>query len=310
MSARKPQPTASRARLTVLATADDGAFLAYALELLRSKQRLDREAALEALLARPLAGAHDAFRALYFDLDEDGNKRDQGGPQRSAIVGYLMEQGRPADADIAIRACETTEIVFGDDVTCGLRSLGLRLLARLVPDELPYYAAELLDLPETRAPRDDGEPAATAIHLLAATGNLATLYYWLRGPGRRSPNLIRAFEAFAAVPPQIVRRYVEHEIATAVRQQDETLLTVFAETIVALELDGAYEAIGSILGTKISDELYAYLAMLFAETNRAPLLAILEGHVHRGRRPKLILDALQVRPTEEKQAIINRWQNA
>jgi hypothetical protein len=305
---RKPQPSASRARLTVLASADDDAFLAYALELLRSKQRLDREAALEALAERPLAGAREDLRALYFELDSDGNKLDQGGAQRGAILRFLLESGLPKDADIAIRASETMEIVFGDDVTYNLRSLGLRLLARIAPDELPYYAAELLDLSEDRPPRDDGEPAATAVRLLAATGNLVLLYYWLQGKGRSSPNLVRAFEAFTSAPPEIVRRYVEREIQTALRRQDETLLTVFAETIVELELEGAYEAIGSVLAARTSDELCRYLAMLFAGTNRKPLLDILEEQLHRGRRPTLILEALTVRTTPEQQAIIDRWE--
>jgi hypothetical protein len=308
MPKRKPQPSASRARLTVLASADDDAFLDYALELLRSRQRLDREAALEALVARPLPGARDTLRALYLELDSDGNKLDQGGAQRAAILRYLLEAGLPQDTDVAIRACERTEIVFGDDVTYNLRSLGLRLLARLAPEELPYYAIELLDLDENHPPRDDGEPAATAIRLLAGTGHLATLYYWLRTSGRGSPNLIRAFEAFTDAPPDIVRRYVEHEITTAVRRQDETLLTVFAETIIELELEAAYDAIGSVLASKISDELYSYLAMLFAGTNRRPLLAILEGQLNGGRRPKLILEALRVRTTPEQQAILDRWE--
>jgi hypothetical protein len=312
MPARKPQPTASRARLTVLAAADDDAFLAYALELLRSKQRLDREAALEALAERPIADARGHLRTLYFELDSDGNKLDQGGAQRAAILRFLLAAGLPRDADIAIRASETTEIVFGDDVTCNLRSLGLRLLARIAPDELPYYAVELLDLSEDRPPRDDGEPAATAIRLLAATGHLTTLYYWLRGPVHGPPNstnLIRAFEAFTSAPPEIVRRYVEREIATAVRRQDETLLTVFAEAVVELELEGAYDAIGSILAARTTDELCRYLAMLLAGTNRKPLLAILEEQLFHGRRPKLILEALRVRTTPEQQAIIDRWES-
>jgi hypothetical protein len=157
-------------------------------------------------------------------------------------------------------------------------------------------------------PRDAGEPAATALRLLAATGNLAAIYQWLIGPGRGSPNLVRAFEAFSEAPPEIVRRYVQGEVAVALRREDETLLTVFAEAIVQLELEGAYGGISMIMAAKISDELYAYLAVLCAGTNRAPLLAILERELHAGRRPKLIVEALRVRTTDEQQAIIERWE--
>jgi hypothetical protein len=305
---RKPRASVDRARLKVLGAADEGAFLTFVLELLASSQRLDREAALESLVERPVIGARDAVRRLYLQLDEDGAKRDQGATQRSAIVRYLMEHPHPGDADIAARASERVEIMFGEDVTYGLRALGLRLLARVSPDAMPYYAVELLDPPEGHQPRDDGEPATTAIRLLAGTGHLALLYYWLRTSGRSSTNLVRAFEAFTDAPPEIVRRYVEQEIATAVRRQDEQLLTVFAETIVQLELDDAYAAIGSLFAARITDELYSYLAMLFAATNRKPLLAILEEQLHRGRRPSLIVEALRVRPTDEQRAIIERWE--
>ena len=133
MPPRKPRPSADRARLKVLAAADDAAFLAFALELLASDQRLDREAALEALAERPLAGARDAARALYFDLDADGLKRDQGALQRGAIVQILRATGDVRDAEIAVRAADTREVVFGEDITWRLRVQGLIMLAELAP---------------------------------------------------------------------------------------------------------------------------------------------------------------------------------
>jgi hypothetical protein len=148
----------------------------------------------------------------------------------------------------------------------------------------------------------------SSYRLLSATGNFAAIYQWLLGPGHGSPNLVRAFEAFSEAPPEIVRRYVEREVTVALRREDETLLTVFAETIVQLELAGAYGAISMMMAAKISDELYAYLAMLCAGTNRSPLLALLEQQLHAGRRPNLILDALHVRTTDEQRAIIERWE--
>ena len=308
--ARKQRPSIDRARLKVLASADDAAFLGFVMELLASPKRLDREAALEALVERPLPAARDALRTLYADLDDDGAKRDQGAPQRTAILRYLMAQPLPGDADIAARASETVEILLGDDVTAGLRALGLRLLAHVAPDVLPFYAVEQLAESERQrsVPRDDGEPTATALRLLAATGNFPALYQWLLGPGHGSPNLVRAFEAFSDAPPAIIRRYVGREVTVALRRDDETLLTVFAETIVQLELGDAYEVIGHMMVAKVSDELYAYLAMLCAGTNRPPLLTILEQQLHTGRRPQLILEALRVRTTDEQRSIIKRWE--
>lgn len=307
MSPRKPRPSADRARLKVLAAADDAAFLAFALDLLASDQRLDREAALEAIVERPLPGARDALRALYVDLDADGLKRDQGALQRGAIVQILRAIADVRDAGIAVRAADTHEVAFGEDITWRLRAQGLIMLAGLAPELFPYYAIEHLDdvtLTET-------EPAGTAFQLLAATENFAPIYGWLRSPSRPgSPQLVaRVFELFAAAHASIVRRFVEHEAASAVRRQDEAMCTVLAEAIVQLELEASYPTLATLLGAKISGELYAYLALLLAATNRPPLLTILEEQLH-GRRPKLIAEALRLRPTPEQQAILDRWERA
>jgi hypothetical protein len=306
MPPRKPRPSADRARLKVLAAADDAAFLAFALDLLASGQRLDREAALEALAERPLAGARDVLRALYFDLDADGLKRDQGALQRGAIVQILRAIADVRDAEIAVRAADTREVAFGEDITWRLRVQGLIMLAELAPALFPYYAIEHLDdvtLTET-------EPAGTAFQLLAATENFAPIYGWLRSPSRpESPQLVaRVFELFAAAPAPIVRGFVEHEAASAIRRQDEALCTVLAEAIVNLELEASYPTLATLFGAKISGELYAYLAMLLAATNRPPLLSILEEQLHGGRRPKLIAEALRLRPTPEQQAFLDRWE--
>lgn len=305
MPTRKRPPNADRARIDVLAAAgDEGAFVEAVRELLQSRQRLDREMALEALVETPAPGTREAVRALYEELDGDGSKRDQGCVMRGNIITILTAIADPRDASVAERAIETREKVFGDDVSYALRARGLRMLARVAPDVLPFYAVEHLD----DYTDYDGEPAATAIRLLAATGNFAALYAWLRGPGMESPNLVRAFDAFTEAPTEIVRRFVDGTIESAMRRQDETLCTVLAESIVNLEIEGLYSALSALMSGRISDELYSYLAMLLAATNRAPLLAVLEEQLNRGRRPKLVLAALQVRPTDEQQAMVARWE--
>jgi len=305
MPSRKPRPNASRARLDVLAVGDDErAFAQVALEMLASSQRLDREAALEALTRRPLPVAREPLRALYGDLDADGTKRDQGCAMRQSIIAILTEIGSPHDIDLAVRAIDTFEKLFGDDVAYALRIRGLQMIARLAPDILAYYAVEHLD----DATAHDDEPAATAIRLLAATGNHAALYQWLRGPGLESPNILRAFDALSDAPPQILRRFVDHALEGAMRRHDEALCTVLAEAVVNLEMESLYPALSELMAQRISDELYRYMAVLLAGTNRAPLLAILEEQLHRGRRPRLVVEALQVRPTDEQRAIVRRWE--
>jgi hypothetical protein len=310
MPPRRPPPSAARARLTVLASADDDAFLAPALALLRSKQRLDREAALEALLERPLDGAHEALCELYLALHADRPRGDGGAFQRGAIVRCLMKQPRRSDAAIGVLASETFEKDSNrDDNTYGLRLLGLQLLAlTLPPDEMRYYAVEHLDDMPAHQPHQT-EPAATAIRLLGETGNYLALYQWLRAADRDAPNLLAAFEALSSGPPVIVSRYIAAQIDDAIARGDEAVCTVFAEAIVKLDIEQAYASVSRMMDARISDELFSYLAVLLASTNRPSLLTILERQLCPGGRSNLVLEALRIRTTPEQQAVIDRWEN-
>jgi hypothetical protein len=291
------------ARLKVLAASDERAFLRAALEMLGGG-RLQREAALAALAERPLPAAREALRAVYFELDADGLKRDQGGAMRVNIVRALAGIRDVRDRDIALRALDAHETAFGEDITWQLRVHGLSLLAEVAPDVFPFYAAEHLD----DASGLDGEPAHTAFRLLAATENYLPLYQWLYASDADSSYVARVFELFSPGPPELVRRYVSSALAGAVRRQDEALCTVLAEAVVNLELEAAYDSLGGLMSSKVSDALYEYLAVLLAGTNRRPLLAILEEQLRHGRRARAVLAALRVRTTPEQQAIIDRYE--
>ena len=96
----------------------------------------------------------------------------------------------------------------------------------------------------------------------------------------------------------------------AVETKDEPLLTKLAETIVERELEDAYPALTSIMQSAISKELYSYLALLLAGTNRPALLSIIDEQMeHDIRRRPAILDALRVRTTPEQAAILKRWED-
>ena len=84
---------------------------------------------------------------------------------------------------------------------------------------------------------------------------------------------------------------------------------MLAETIVQDEITDAYPSLARLMSSKVSDELYNYLAVLLASTNRPPLLAILEEQLHRGRRAKIVADALRIRRTDETAAVLRRWED-
>src|SRR5205809_7890601 len=105
--------------------------------MLASKQRLQREATLDALVEHPLPAVRDAIRALYFELDQDGSKRDQGASMRVAIARILRAIHDTRDVDIAVRAADASEVAFGEDISWRLRVHGLALLAEIAPELFP-----------------------------------------------------------------------------------------------------------------------------------------------------------------------------
>ena len=304
MAAKKRAAAPEASRLMVLATADAAAFRDYALELLASGGRLAREAALGALVERPLPEARLALRSLYFELDRDGMKLDQGALQRTPIVRILGALGDTRDADVATRASGTFETAMGEDMSWQLRALGLRLLAQVAPDLFPYLAVEHLD----DYSGIDGEPANTAFQLLAGSGHYLPIYQWLLASDRDPALVASAFELLGDAPPVVMERYVTRTMEAAIRRAHEPLCTVLAEAIVQREIEAAYPALSELMFAKVSDELYHYLAVLLAGTNHAPLLAILEDQLHRGRHQKVVEAALRIRTTAEQEAILRRWE--
>jgi hypothetical protein len=304
MPPKKRPTTHDVSRLKVLAAGDEAAFAAHVTELLESGDRIAREAALESLAERPLASLRPVLRELYAELASDGAKHDPAARLRSHIVRVLLALADVRDADIAIRAADTYEQATGVDATTPLRSLGLKLVAATAPDLLPYIAAEHVNDQSAFSP----EPANTALQLLAATGHQAAVYQWLFTSDQHEAALVAAaFELLAETPALVVARAIGHIMAGALARQDEWLLTTLAEAIVAREMDALYPEFEALLQSKISDELYSYVALLLASTNRPPLLAILDAQMADVRRRAAIVMALRVRTTPEQAAILRRW---
>jgi hypothetical protein len=307
MPRKRPAPI-DASRLKIIAAAqNDGALLAHVTELIAGGKRQQREAALEALIERPLPDARALLRDLYLELEEDAPKRDAGAIQRSLIIRILRKVCDQRDADIALRASETVETALGQDVTRGLRAMGLMLLADLNVELLAFYAAEHLD--DANYPNEEHEPASTAVQILIDIGEYVAVYHWLRTSGQASPALERLFELFSSAPRGVVQRLAVSLIAQAVARRDERLCTTLAETIIRLELHDAYAALGSMFDARASEELRAYVCLLLARTDNDELLAILEQQLHDHRTRDIALDALRMRDAPKQQAIVARWED-
>jgi hypothetical protein len=303
---KKAATTLALSRLKVLAAGDEDPYRVAVIEVLESSDRLAREAALQALTERPLSGLRDTLRALYLEVDGEGEKRDPAAHLRTLIAKLLAQIEDVRDADIGLRAADTYEMVTGADGTANLRSFGLRLIAATNPDMLPYVAVEHVNDYSEFSP----EPANTALQLLAGSGNQLPVYQWLVSHEAPEPALIEsAVELLTEAPPSLLARLLRRITREAITRRDEPLLTRLAETIIERELEDAYSAIESMFHAAISKELHGFLALLLAGTDREQLLAILERQIESDiRRRSAILDALRVRTTPQQEAILKRWE--
>jgi hypothetical protein len=292
-------------RLKVLAAGDEVPYRDAVSEMLRNGDRLAREAVLETLVERPLPELRGLLRSIYFEIDADGPKHDPAAHVRGSIVRVLLAIADTRDVDIGLRASETCEKVNGTDGTSPLRSLGLRLVAIADPDLMPYIAVEHVSDRSEFSP----EPASTALQLLAGSGHELAVYQWLFSRESHEPELVAAaFELLADAPKTVMSRVIAKILSGAIEREDEWLLTTLSETIVKREMEDVYPALASMLRSRISDELFSYVALLLAATNRRPLLAILDEHMADPRRRAPIVAALRVRTTPEQAAILKRWE--
>jgi hypothetical protein len=195
---------------------------------------------------------------------------------------------------------------MGADCTANLRALGLRIIASADPDLFPFVAVEHIDDSSTFSP----EPANTALQLLAAAGHEVSVYQWIVR-GMHDPALIEAaIDLLRDAPATVMSRCLAQLTKSAIETKDEPLLTKLAETIVERALEDAYPSLSAILQSAISKELYSYLALLLAGTNRPALLSILDEQLENDiRRRPAILDALRVRTTPEQAALLKRWED-
>ena len=237
---------------------------------------------MQSRLERPLPRLREPLRALYFDLDREPEKLDPGAHLRTRIARLLLAGEDPRDVDIALRAVDTYEKSMGADSTSNLRALGLKIIAFADPDLFPYVGAEHINDSSVFSP----EPANTALQLLAASGHEVSVYQWIVS-GTHEPALIEAaIDLLHEAPAIVMSRCLAQLTRNAIEKKDEPLLTKLAETIVERELEDAYASLPSIMGSAISKELYGYLALLLAGTNRPALLAMLEEQLEAGHPPQ------------------------
>ena len=153
------------------ATPDEQA--AYAVRLLDKERDVDVVlAALAVIAEREDPTLRPALLRKYAYCDANGMRRDPGGTVRIALRA-LRPIALPEDVALFERAVSTYEFLFGE-ATGDLRAAGLLALDEADAVLAGYHCVRLLDDPYTSIM--SGEPASTAVRVLASQKQLLPLY--------------------------------------------------------------------------------------------------------------------------------------
>lgn len=198
------------AELSVL---EGDARLAAAVKLMHTSRDLEIvRYAVEILREAESPGLRDDLIEKFTWCQEQPHKRDGGAFIRSAIIRALRPVSAPDDTAMFQQAMLTYEMDGPTEVGADLRSAGLLAMNDVNPDLAANFAARfVLDSQFTFS----GEPATTAMALLASHNNLAPIFgvvSW--GKGRNdvlAEGLRNLTELPAELLPILVERYIESE---------------------------------------------------------------------------------------------------
>lgn len=152
---------------------------AFAVELLSAKNGAEVvRAALDVLAKHTDIRATPALHELYWHYAEKDGKRDPGAYTRTGILKALRPVMGMGDAELIVHAVTTYERYPPnfEEETALLRSAAIVLLSELDDRLAAFFATRLLADGYTEPM--SGEPALTAVRVLAAQGELLPLYFY------------------------------------------------------------------------------------------------------------------------------------
>lgn len=271
--------------------ADSPARVGAATKLLRAARTPDAtQAALTVLSEDAPVGLRAELLAKYAECDADGVKRDPGGAIRIMLLEVLRPLVLPEDTPLLERAAQTYEFLFGE-ATGDLRAAALLTLNEIDHELAAFHCVRLLVDPYTSTM--SGEPALTAVRILAAQEQLLPLYaYVTQASATVADVTAEALRSLVLLPPSLVppliARYRDSE-------DDIVLLGLFDLLLARDDRDEYRETIFDLLSaTKQPTIYYSLVATLVAgrdETTMARLVALSETE-HDATKRAILREAL------------------
>lgn len=205
--------------------------VAKARELVRTAALADvLEAALDALRDAGEPSLRELVLERYAQIAANPVRLDGGAHLRTVLLQALRPLARAEDVAVFESAVLVVEIGYGKDVAQNLRAAALVGISSLDEPRAAWYAARLLD-DRTNVSEVTGQPALTAVQLLAAIGRPELLYLEaLRGGGHPE---VRAecVRQLTSLPPQLLKQLA----ASVLGGGDEARMIGFIDLALAHE---------------------------------------------------------------------------
>jgi hypothetical protein len=210
MSARKAATEPSVRDLRAATDPAERARLAVAM-VERSRDLETLRAALAVLAERADPALRPLLHEKYDWCEASPVKRDSSGFIRAGIVRALQPVVQPADAPLLRRALTTYQMQGLYELCAELRAAALLAMADLDPGTAALFAARFLADPLTSF---SGEPALTAIRLLAAQGRLEPVFALASWETENGQIAGEALRSLVDLDPDLVDLLVERHRAS------------------------------------------------------------------------------------------------
>ncbi len=267
---------------------DTSAQQALAIQIVADgKGGLAIDEALAVLAQDAAPAARQALLGFYDRLDKDGARRDPLGSQRVAVLKALRLILKRDDVTLLERGVTTYERSLYDrqEICCVLRASALVALEDIDPKLASYHAVRLLF--DDHTDQMSGEPALTAVQVLATASEELPLYGYALSPNRHVEVAAECLRNLHHLPdgllPQLAKWCGEAEPALQAGLYD--LLLVHPAHAVTAPL------LSSFLVETLDKELFRYV-VASAVSHWSALVEQVIGEV------------LKAQPTEDKQLVV------
>ena len=240
-----------------------------ALRTVRAAKTPDAVGAALETLPDGDAEVREVLLARYRGLGAQPSRRDPGCHLRVALLQGLRRHALPADVDVLEAAVRTYEMLppGPQEVAGGLRAAALLALSDLDDRLASFHAVRLLADPYTS--RLSGEPAVTAVRLLAAQGQALPLYQHLLGQEASGEVALECLRALTEAPASVVQALAEESR----RRRDELVLLGLVDLL---------------LGHPEKERLAPILIALVTESEQMDVVRYAAAAIVAGREPTLI----------------------